>query len=104
MTPTQVPDAKHPRLRMFWKILSISFGWTLILLGILGLFLPILQGWLMIFAGLAVLSPHSQRARRIMKTLKEKLRIHRRPHEGTGEAGDLDDDAVPAERDRKVGR
>lgn len=31
-------------------------GWTLLLLGIVGLVLPVLQGWLMIFAGAAVLS------------------------------------------------
>ena len=93
---------KHPRLMMFWKIVSISFGGALILLGIVGLFLPILQGWLMIFAGLAVLRPHSRWGRRIMRWLKEELRI-RRPPEEPEEAGDHDEGAVRADRDRKVG-
>ena len=69
---------KRPGLRVFWKIVSITIGSLLILLGIAGLFLPILQGWLMIFAGLALLSPHSVRARRLLTWLKEKLRFHRK--------------------------
>ena len=77
----------HPKLRLFWKILSISFGSLLILVGIAGLFLPILQGWLMILAGLAILSPHSERARAIMSWLKRKLHIGRRHKaEAGGEA------------------
>ncbi len=40
-----------------WKRLLLLFvGWTLLLLGIVGLVLPVLQGWLMIFTGAAVLS------------------------------------------------
>jgi uncharacterized membrane protein YbaN (DUF454 family) len=45
------------------------FDWVagifLILLGIVGLFLPVLQGVLFILAGLALLSSHSERARRL---------------------------------------
>jgi hypothetical protein len=55
------------------RVVAIGVGASLILLGIVGLFLPVLQGWLMIVAGLAVLSPYSRRARRIMSWLKEKL-------------------------------
>lgn len=71
-------ETRHPKLRLFWKIVAISVGSSLILLGIAGLFLPILQGWLMIFAGLALLGPHSRWARQIMAWLKEKLHLHRR--------------------------
>jgi Putative transmembrane protein (PGPGW) len=37
--------------RMFRRILGIS----LVTLGIIGIFLPVLQGWLMIFIGLSIL-------------------------------------------------
>ena len=33
-------------------------GWTLIILGVAGLFLPVLQGWLFIGAGALLLAPH----------------------------------------------
>lgn len=79
MNPGAGPRKKHPKLVLFWKIVSISAGSILILLGIAGLFLPILQGWLMILAGLALLSPHSKCAHAIMTWLKTKLRIGRRP-------------------------
>lgn len=72
---------KKPR-SLVWKVIAITTGTTLIILGIAGLALPILQGWLMIFAGLAVLSPYSRRARRITSFLKEKLRIHRKQERG----------------------
>ena len=76
------PDAghrrKHPKLSLFWKIASISGGTVLILLGIVGLFLPILQGWLMILAGLALLSPHSKWAHSIMTWLKARLKFGQR--------------------------
>ncbi len=62
------------KLGLAWKILTISFGVTLILAGIAGIFLPVLQGWLLIFAGLAVLSPHSRRARTILSSLKSIFR------------------------------
>lgn len=79
MTPEPV---RHPRLSLVWKITVISIGSALVLVGIVGLFLPILQGWLMIFAGLAMLSPHSRHARRILNWLKDTLHIHR--HKGAG--------------------
>lgn len=79
MNPGAGLRKKHPKLVLFWKIVSISSGSILILLGIVGLFLPILQGWLMILAGLALLSPHSKCAHGIMTWLKTKLRIGHRP-------------------------
>jgi uncharacterized protein YqgC (DUF456 family) len=44
------------------SILRMVAGGTLLLLGIAGLFLPILQGWLMIFAGLLLLFPEQSAA------------------------------------------
>lgn len=45
-------------------------GSTLIAIGIAGLVLPILQGWLFILAGLAVLSSHSRWARAVLERIK----------------------------------
>ena len=75
MTPH---EPQSPKRSLAWKIASISFGILLILVGIAGLFLPILQGWLLILAGLAVLSPHSRRAKAILTWLKTKLHIGRK--------------------------
>ena len=89
---------KHPALRLFWKIVSISLGSLLILLGIVAGFVPILQGWLLILAGLALLSPHSRWAHAIMTWLKAKLHRRRGP--------DAKETAGPAEdvrRDRRAG-
>jgi hypothetical protein len=94
MTPE---PGKHPKLSLAWKIASISAGSALIVLGIVGLFLPILQGWLMIFAGLAVLSPHSRAARTVMRKLKEKLGIH---HKRTPE-DEMDDQITQTAKQEK---
>ena len=44
-----------PRRSGLWRILRIASGFALLALGIVGLFLPVLQGVLMILAGLAIL-------------------------------------------------
>jgi uncharacterized protein YqgC (DUF456 family) len=49
-------------------------GLTLLAVGVAGLVLPILQGWVFILAGLAVLSSHSVWARTALDWLKEKGR------------------------------
>ena len=78
------------------RVTVITLGWFMILLGIAGLFLPILQGGLTLALGLALLSIGSQtmhlwfrrlmgRWPRIWKRL-EKLRrkIHFKLHRATG--------------------
>ena len=49
----------------------IIVGWFFVLLGIVGLFLPILQGILFIMIGLAILSSRSELIRRFLKRLEE---------------------------------
>lgn len=39
-----------------WRLLRIALGFLLLFVGVIGLFLPILQGVLMILGGLALLS------------------------------------------------
>jgi uncharacterized membrane protein YbaN (DUF454 family) len=70
------------------KILDWILGTTLILIGIVGFFLPILQGWVFVIAGLAVLSSHSRWANALYQKVKSFGRgvrdrvLHRRPRPG----------------------
>ena len=52
----------------FW-----SLGWGFILLGIAGIFLPILQGILFILIGLSLLSTVSPRAERLLIKIRERF-------------------------------
>jgi uncharacterized membrane protein YbaN (DUF454 family) len=52
------------------KIADWVVGLALIALGIVGGFLPVIQGWPFILAGLAILSSHSPLAKRILDRLK----------------------------------
>ena len=56
------------------KLFDWIAGISLIVLGLVGLFLPVLQGVLFILAGLAILSSHSSLALRILEALKARLR------------------------------
>ena len=58
---------------VFIRIALLILGWILIILGIAGLFLPILQGVLLIVAGLWVLSLESKTARRLLEKLRHKF-------------------------------
>lgn len=57
------------------KVFDWVVGVSLLLLGIVGLVLPGLQGILFILAGLAILSSHSALARRAQEILKSQ--VHR---------------------------
>lgn len=48
------------------RIMILFVGWTFILLGIAGLFLPILQGVLFLLVGLMILSSQYAWARRLL--------------------------------------
>jgi len=79
------------------RVMRLVLGWTCLVLGVVGLFVPILQGILLILLGLALLSRDSRWARRCllklrlrhpeayraMKRTKERLKkvILRRPGE-----------------------
>ncbi|MCY3746615.1 MAG: hypothetical protein OXH05_10345 [Acidobacteria bacterium] len=65
------PPPGEPSRRRFrpWRALRIASGFLLLALGIIGLFLPILQGVLMILAGLAVLGKDLPWSRKITDRL-----------------------------------
>jgi len=58
------------------RIGLLIVGWFFIVLGILGLFLPILQGVLFIMIGLAILSTRSEIIKRFLKHLEERYPHH----------------------------
>lgn len=57
----QASRRPFPRFGWATRVALIIVGWALVVLGVIGWFLPILQGWLTLFMGLAVLSLTSQR-------------------------------------------
>lgn len=58
--------------RLAKRIAILALGWGFIVFGIVGLFLPILQGILFLLIGLALLSIESEIARRILHKLRAR--------------------------------
>ncbi len=58
------------------KLGLLIIGWFFIILGILGLFLPLLQGILFILIGLAILSTRSETIKKFLKHLEERYPHH----------------------------
>ena len=58
------------------KIGLLIIGWLFIVLGMIGLFLPFLQGILFILIGLAILSSRSEIIKRLLKHLEERHPHH----------------------------
>ncbi|MBC7908685.1 MAG: PGPGW domain-containing protein [Rhodospirillaceae bacterium] len=57
------------------RLLKLILGWSFMVLGVLGLFLPILQGFLFLAIGLAILAQEQPWAHRLMTRIR-----HRYPH------------------------
>ena len=55
------------------RVVRLSVGAALVILGVIGGFIPILQGWIFILAGLTVMAPESRRARGALDWLKERV-------------------------------
>ncbi len=64
-----VVTAKRRRLPLpFWlRVVVLLVGWIVLLVGVAGLALPILQGWFFIGLGAAILSVASEQAHRWMR-------------------------------------
>jgi hypothetical protein len=68
------------------RLVRLIGGWLLLILGIIGCFLPILQGFLMMAAGLAILSRESPFIRRQVRRLAPYYRLARRRYHAWEEA------------------
>jgi uncharacterized protein len=55
-------------------ILWQALGYGFLLLGVLGMFLPILQGFLFLFVGLIILARHAPWAERLLNNLRARSR------------------------------
>ena len=55
------------------RILILAVGWAFILLGIAGLFLPVLQGILFLLIGLIILSSEYVWAHHVLRKLRERF-------------------------------
>lgn len=55
------------------KILKIGTAFGLILIGIVGLILPIMPGWVFIIPGLVILAEYFPAVRRLLDWAKSKL-------------------------------
>ena len=55
------------------KILRIGAGIGLVLIGIVGLIMPIMPGWVFIIPGLIILGEYSPPIQRLVHWLKEKF-------------------------------
>jgi uncharacterized protein len=55
---------------ILWQVL----GYSLLVLGVLGMVLPILQGFLFLFVGLIILARHAPWAERLLDYLRQKSR------------------------------
>ena len=64
------PKPAHP----VWRMTKVVVGIALLGLGVVGLFLPILQGVLFLFLGLALLSTESRRVRGVMVKVRRRYR------------------------------
>jgi len=53
-------------------IALVALGWVFLILGVLGLFLPVLQGILFIIIGLYLLSQKSRWARNLLRRFKTR--------------------------------
>jgi uncharacterized protein len=60
-------NARIKRIAVWW------LGWLFIILGILGLFLPILQGILFLLVGLYLLSAESPWAARLLSRIRDRF-------------------------------
>ena len=73
------------RIRQKW--LTVIVGWTFIVLGIAGLFLPVLQGILFLMIGLIILSSEYAWAHGFVERLRRSFpRVGARFHEASEKA------------------
>jgi len=68
--PVRIRTVKRHAIR----VARISAGGLLLLIGIIGGFIPVLQGWVFILAGLAVMAPESEWARRALDWARDRVR------------------------------
>jgi uncharacterized protein len=69
-------EAGGTGMEKFKQIGILMIGWTFLLVGVVGLFLPVLQGIFFIMIGLAILSSRSKTIQRFLKHFGERYPHH----------------------------
>jgi hypothetical protein len=69
-------------------------------LGVIGLILPVMPGWVFLIPGLVILSDYFPWAKRLLDWAKEKARLDRGAHAGPGSTKPEDKDGANPDRDR----
>jgi uncharacterized membrane protein YbaN (DUF454 family) len=71
-----------------WKRVAVLIGgWMFVILGVIGLFLPILQGILFLLIGLAILSTEYAWANRLLQRIRERFpRLSQKADEAAAKA------------------
>lgn len=62
-------------LSLAYRVVLMTVGMLLVVVGIVGLFLPFLQGFLLIALGLSVMSMVSERVRRWVRNMKARALV-----------------------------
>jgi len=60
--------------RQFERAARLTAGSVLLLIGFIGGFIPVMQGWIFIIAGLTIMAPESRRARRALDWARSKVK------------------------------
>ena len=60
--------------RQALRIARLSAGSLLLVVGVIGGFIPVLQGWVFVLAGLSILAQESDRARAILNRIRDRAR------------------------------
>jgi hypothetical protein len=72
--------------RQVERVARLVIGSIMLLIGFIGGFVPVLQGWIFVIAGLTIMAPESRRARRALDWAKSKVK-----REGRSEYKPADD-------------
>ena len=62
------------------RVIRTALGIALVVLGITGLILPIMPGWIFLIPGLVILSDYFPGIRRLLDWAKEKAKLARSGH------------------------
>ncbi len=83
--------------RQVERVARIVGGSVLLIIGVIGGFIPVLQGWIFVIAGLTLLAPESRRARRALDWAKSKVK-----REGKAESRETEAPAETNTTQRRV--
>jgi uncharacterized membrane protein YbaN (DUF454 family) len=61
--------------RQALRVFRLTVGSILLIVGVIGGFIPVFQGWVFVLAGLGLLSQESEHARRLLEWAKQRAGV-----------------------------